>query len=471
MSKRKSDSSIAPSDVETEDQNKPPLTRSNSDKRLRKYESENYFSELSQNNSKKELVSPNSSNDAYNCPGAPRILLNNQGVNVDPANEMIPRVNALLAPETYLRTPPTFKSKVYVNIGKEEYRGINIFDKLSDEMILEVFHYLPRHLMCVCALVCRRWARLVCDHSLWRRLNLENKCIKPGVLRIVLERGVEVLRANKCEVMGDFQSTVLGNPDPRSSPLTENRMYRLQLLDLSMTNVNTHLVEDMLCFCPKLRRISLENIPVSELLLMNLGQNSPNLQTINLAMCEGVTGDGMKAIFRGCNRLVELNCSWTSMSAKDIRKTLRNLPKQLRELNMAGYRENMNDEGVVTILERCPQLRVLDISDSTQVSDDSIEMIPSELKSLHTLSLSRCYRVNTGTIINLSRSPSLEAINVFGLLRDPSLAVLEEHMSQFKINKDPFSCIARPTPFHSKKHLMWNVSPTEGPPLDMDTYS
>ena len=33
------------------------------------------------------------------------------------------------------------------------------------------------------------------------------------------------------------------------------------------------------------------------------------------------------------------------MSAKDIRKTLRNLPKQLRELNMAGYRENMNDEG------------------------------------------------------------------------------------------------------------------------------
>ena len=64
-----SDSSIAPSDVETEDQNKPPLTRSNSDKRLRKYESENYFSELSQNNSKKELVSPNSSNDAYNCPG------------------------------------------------------------------------------------------------------------------------------------------------------------------------------------------------------------------------------------------------------------------------------------------------------------------------------------------------------------------------------------------------------------------
>ena len=36
--------------------------------------------------------------------------------------------------------------------------------------------------------------------SLWRRLDLEKKCIKPGVLKIILERGVEVLRANKCEV-------------------------------------------------------------------------------------------------------------------------------------------------------------------------------------------------------------------------------------------------------------------------------
>ena len=58
-------------------------------------------------------------------PQAPRILQANQGVNIDPANEIIPRVNALLAPETYLRTPPTFKSKVYLNLGKEEYRGIS----------------------------------------------------------------------------------------------------------------------------------------------------------------------------------------------------------------------------------------------------------------------------------------------------------------------------------------------------------
>ncbi|CAL1540853.1 unnamed protein product, partial [Lymnaea stagnalis] len=91
-------------------------------------------------------------------------------------------------------------------------------------------------MMCTCALVCRRWARIVCDISLWRRMDMAGRPLKVGILKILLERGVEVLRLNRSEVMGDFSSTVQGAPDPRRSPLSEDRMYRLQMLDMSMAN-------------------------------------------------------------------------------------------------------------------------------------------------------------------------------------------------------------------------------------------
>ncbi|XP_005098955.1 S-phase kinase-associated protein 2 isoform X2 [Aplysia californica] len=484
MAKRRSESEFPKhEDTGEENQNRPPITRSVSEKRLKRHCGETAAdSETVQDPDapsgeeiadKERFVTPaivSHDTDSPNCPGAPRILVLNQGANVEnPPNASLSG-RELLAPDAFLRTPPTVKSKVYLKLGEETYRGFNVFDKLSDEIILEVFHRLPRHMMCTCALVCRRWTRLVCDFSLWRRLDLRKKCIKPGVLKIVLERGVQILRASQCEVMGSFSSTVHGNPDPRSSPLSEDRMYRVQMLDLSMANVETNLVENLLRFCPRLNRISLEHIPISEALLMNLGQNSPHLQSLNLAMCTGTTGDGLKAIFTGCPWLKSLNISWTTMEGDDVRKVAKALPRQMLQLNISGYREKMTDEVVEDILERCPNLKILDLSDSTEVTDASVLKIPKALPHLQTICLSRCYRVNTQTILSLHHAPCLQSINVFGLMRDPSLAVLEEHMSKYRINKDPFSSVARPTPFNSRRHLIWGVSPSpRGLPVDPDS--
>ncbi|GFN94184.1 S-phase kinase-associated protein 2 [Plakobranchus ocellatus] len=132
---------------------------------------------------------------------APRILLVNQQANAlaDSLNRLGP--SAIF--HQILRTPPSAKtSKVYLKQkSSEEYRGFDPFERVSDEIILRIFHQLPRHTMCTCALVCRRWARIVCDISLWRRMDFGGRPLKVGVLKILLERGVEVLRLNRSEVI------------------------------------------------------------------------------------------------------------------------------------------------------------------------------------------------------------------------------------------------------------------------------
>lgn len=78
--------------------------------------------------------------------------------------------------------------------------GIDGFSRLSDEVILSVFKWLPKSTIAKCAQVSKRWKRLSYDEVLWRRLDLSSTCLKPTILGTVLLRGTQVLRLAKTEV-------------------------------------------------------------------------------------------------------------------------------------------------------------------------------------------------------------------------------------------------------------------------------
>ena len=71
---------------------------------------------------------------------------------------------------------------------------------MTDEVILAIFRWLPKFMLARCAQVCQRWKRLACDESLWRRLDLGSKSLKPGVVGRVILRGASILRLAKAEV-------------------------------------------------------------------------------------------------------------------------------------------------------------------------------------------------------------------------------------------------------------------------------
>lgn len=78
--------------------------------------------------------------------------------------------------------------------------GVDGFSRLSDEVILNIFKWLPKSTVARCAQVSKRWKRLSYDEVLWRRLDLSGNCLKPTILGTVLLRGTQVLRLAKTEV-------------------------------------------------------------------------------------------------------------------------------------------------------------------------------------------------------------------------------------------------------------------------------
>ena len=78
--------------------------------------------------------------------------------------------------------------------------GTDGFSRLSDEVVLCIFKWLPKSTVAKCAQVAKRWKRLAYDEVLWRRLDLSGTCLKPTILGTVLMRGTQVLRLAKTEV-------------------------------------------------------------------------------------------------------------------------------------------------------------------------------------------------------------------------------------------------------------------------------
>ena len=74
------------------------------------------------------------------------------------------------------------------------------FERLSDEMILSIFKWLPKKTLIRCSLVCQRFNRVAQDETLWTRLDLSGKVIQPGALGRILQRGVVILRLAQCKV-------------------------------------------------------------------------------------------------------------------------------------------------------------------------------------------------------------------------------------------------------------------------------
>lgn len=72
--------------------------------------------------------------------------------------------------------------------------GINYFDRLSDEILLNIFKWLPKKTLLRIASVCRRFNCCARDETLWTRLDLGLRTLSPRSLEKVVRRGVPVLR-------------------------------------------------------------------------------------------------------------------------------------------------------------------------------------------------------------------------------------------------------------------------------------
>lgn len=80
------------------------------------------------------------------------------------------------------------------------YTGEDNFTRLSDEILLSIFKWLPKKTLNRCSLVNHRFHRVIQDESLWTRLDLAGKTIQPLALGRILIRGTIILRLSQSKV-------------------------------------------------------------------------------------------------------------------------------------------------------------------------------------------------------------------------------------------------------------------------------
>ena len=231
-------------------------------------------------------------------------------------------------------------------------KKLSPFDLLSDEIIINIFEYVPRNtLVHGCALTCKRLKNICYDDTLWQRVDLGGKKLAPGQGGKIILRGTKFLRMTKTTVSPPLFA--------HDSDLCVLRFHssinelRLKYLDLSFASIKEPCLESLFRRCRNLKKVALENCSLNRNILFQLSQNK-SLEVLHMGMALGITAMGLSHLAQGLNNtLVDLNISWTGMDAETVEEALLllgNNSSTLTRLNIAGCKVSLTDDRLNFIL-------------------------------------------------------------------------------------------------------------------------
>lgn len=107
-----------------------------------------------------------------------------------------------------------------------------------------------------------------------------------------------------------------------------------------------------------------------------------------------------------------MNLGWTQLSDLSVQYVCRTIQGTLEQLTFTGCRQGMTDEceeklsvvkqvfhrimsilGVENLTRRATRLRVLDLSDSSLITDKSVSFVLRYCQQLEHVAFSRCYAI------------------------------------------------------------------------------
>lgn len=144
--------------------------------------------------------------------------------------------------------------------------------------------------------------------------------------------------------------------------------------------------------CKWLRKLSLESLELDNETFKSLSNNK-NLETLNLCSCRGVKIDEIIIMLECFKELESLNMAWTNLDRESVYILCKHLPNSIQKLSLAGCKTTLLDSDIASLVESCPNMVDLDLSDAQSLTNTTIQIIANNLPKLEYVAFSRCYSI------------------------------------------------------------------------------
>lgn len=233
---------------------------------------------------------------------------------------------------------------------------------LDQTVLLSLFKYLPHDTLVTCSLVCKTWAQVSVDPTLWKKMNCSEHKLSASLLMAIVRRQPEHL-----------------------------------ILD--WTILAKRQLSWMIARIPSMKNLSLEGVPIQSVFGLHTCL-CPQLHTLNLSFVRGLNDHAIREI---------LSPPKDSRPGTDSKSRLRNV----RCLKLSGT--DITDVALRYITQGIPMLVQLDLSSCQRITDAGVCQIgisPSAIKTLYELDLSSCKLITEMSLDHLSKCEALTRLDL-----------------------------------------------------------
>jgi len=356
----------------------------------------------------------------------------------NPSKIVIPDVRSVRKQQKQIKRMANLHPKMKKKLFEQSPKRRDDFTlTLPCEVLTKIFSFCSTKTKVKCTRVCWRWNEIITtSHSLWKQTSLARTRISANSLHnLISGHNIQVLCLNNTTVY-----------KKKTSCMLESSSAYPGLHSLDMTNclISAHKITQILSKCSNLKNVSLEGLPVTPNSLRFLSKCT-NLLQLNLSLCTEMSPQGVARVLRNNNKLQQLNLSWSNLALFSPTEIIENLPASLTMLNMAGFRDTLTDDHVIKLVAVCRKLLHFDCSDSNLITAESLHCICGGLSLLRRIDVNRCYSVAPNSYLDLGKMASLRLLNVFGILDDRSISMLQSALPRISVCLYPFTSISRPS--------------------------
>ena len=314
---------------------------------------------------------------------------------------------------------------------------------LPDEIILEIFTNLEFRDIASASQVCKSWKLLSEDESVWKKISLSGRRVPAKFIEEALRRG--------CQYLSLFGTVIeYGSNYYHATFSAPNQLKYLSISYFPDYNQwQNWQVEYVLSFEMDTRQQLRNLLGASqslEKLSIRFGKEYHNgtlpINCLIYNKLKDLRRDKIQIIFTNCLKLTEVSFMGCRISVGDLSFLCNHLPCKIKKLSLSKLCYKFEDEHVIAITNRCPELEELDLGEIEQnfICEVALAAIIEKLQNLVKLKLPNTDQIQFVKLLELRSMPNLKYLHLKPYLKreTPLIKALVKNLPNLKINEGKF---------------------------------